>query len=67
MVTYLAKLGDDLGADLTSYDLFFVAMEKNYDLELADEQAERLETVGAVAEFLEALGKPVYAGQEEDV
>ena len=48
---------DDLGADSVDLVELVMAMEEEFDLEIPDEDAEKLRTVGDVASYLEKKGK----------
>lgn len=52
-----ASFIDDLGADSLDIVELVMAMEEEFDLEIPDEDAEKLKTVGDVAGYLEAKGK----------
>ena len=48
---------DDLGADSLDIVELVMAMEEEFDLEIPDEDAEKLKTVQDVASYLEKKGK----------
>ena len=48
---------EDLGADSLDIVELVMAMEEEFDLEIPDEDAEKLRTVGDVANYLEKKGK----------
>ncbi len=48
---------DDLGADSLDIVELVMAMEEEFDLEIPDEDAEKLKTVQDVAKYLESKGK----------
>jgi acyl carrier protein len=52
-----ASFIDDLGADSLDIVELVMAMEEEFDLEIPDEDAEKLRTVGDVAGYLEKKGK----------
>lgn len=52
-----ASFIDDLGADSLDIVELVMAMEEEFDLEIPDEDAEKLKTVGDVATYLQAKGK----------
>ena len=52
-----ASFIDDLGADSLDIVELVMAMEEEFDLEIPDEDAEKLRTVGDVATYLEKKGK----------
>lgn len=52
-----ASFIDDLGADSLDIVELVMAMEEEFDLEIPDEDAEKLKTVQDVASYLESKGK----------
>ena len=52
-----ASFIDDLGADSLDIVELVMAMEEEFDLEIPDEAAEKLRTVGDVAKYLLSKGK----------
>jgi acyl carrier protein len=52
-----ASFIDDLGADSLDIVELVMAMEEEFDLEIPDEDAEKLKTVGDVVKYLESKGK----------
>ncbi len=52
-----ASFIDDLGADSLDIVELVMAMEEEFDLEIPDEDAEKLRTVGDVVNFLQSKGK----------
>ncbi len=52
-----ASFIDDLGADSLDIVELVMAMEEEFDLEIPDEDAEKLKTVKDVADYLSAKGK----------
>ena len=49
-----AKFIDDLGADSLDLVELIMAMEEEFDLEIADEEAEKLRTVQDVINYIKA-------------
>jgi acyl carrier protein len=52
-----ASFIDDLGADSLDIVELVMAMEEEFDLEIPDEDAEKLRTVQDVASYLQSKGK----------
>ena len=52
-----ASFIDDLGADSLDIVELVMAMEEEFDLEIPDDDAEKLRTVGDVYSYLEKKGK----------
>ena len=52
-----ASFIDDLGADSLDIVELVMAMEEEFDLEIPDEDAEKLRTVGDVSKYLQTKGK----------
>lgn len=52
-----ASFIDDLGADSLDIVELVMAMEEEFGIEIPDEDAEKLKTVGDVASYLNAKGK----------
>ena len=52
-----ASFIDDLGADSLDIVELVMAMEEEFDLEIPDEDAEKLKTVGDVVNYLLVKGK----------
>lgn len=52
-----ASFIDDLGADSLDIVELVMAMEEEFDLEIPDEDAEKLKTVNDVTSYLQAKGK----------
>lgn len=48
---------EDLGADSLDLVELIMAMEEEFDLEIPDEDAEKLRTVGDVVQYLQSKGK----------
>ena len=53
-VTQEAKFIDDLGADSLDTVELIMAFEEKFEIEIPDEDAQKLETVGKAMEYLEA-------------
>lgn len=52
-----ANFIDDLGADSLDIVELVMAMEEEFDIEIPDEEAEKLKTVNDVASYLKEKGK----------
>lgn len=52
-----ASFIDDLGADSLDIVELVMAMEEEFDIEIPDEEAEKLKTVKDVADYLSKKGK----------
>lgn len=52
-----ASFIEDLGADSLDIVELVMAMEEEFDLEIPDEEAEKLKTVNDVTSYLEKKGK----------
>ncbi|MCB0422727.1 MAG: acyl carrier protein [Bdellovibrionales bacterium] len=52
-----ASFIDDLGADSLDIVELVMAMEEEFDLEIPDEDAEKLKTVSDVTSYIESKGK----------
>jgi acyl carrier protein len=52
-----ASFIDDLGADSLDIVELVMAMEEEFDLEIPDDVAEKLRTVGDVVKYLQSKGK----------
>jgi acyl carrier protein len=52
-----ASFIDDLGADSLDIVELVMAMEEEFDMEIPDEDAEKLRTVGDVSSYLQTKGK----------
>ena len=52
-----ASFIDDLGADSLDIVELVMAMEEEFELEIPDEDAENLRTIGDVADYLKGKGK----------
>ncbi|OGE84983.1 MAG: acyl carrier protein [Candidatus Doudnabacteria bacterium RIFCSPHIGHO2_02_FULL_46_11] len=55
-VTFEAKLGEDLGADSLDMVQLVLIFEDTFDLEIPDEDAEKLVTVGDAVQYLRDKG-----------
>ncbi len=53
-VTPDAKFIDDLGADSLDIVELVMALEEEYDIEISDEEAEKIQTVGDAIEFIKS-------------
>lgn len=53
-VTPKAKFVDDLGADSLDIVELVMALEEEYDMEISDEEAEKIVTVGDAIEFIKS-------------
>ncbi len=49
-----AKFIDDLGADSLDIVEMIMALEEEFDVEISDEEAEKLATVGDAVEFIKS-------------
>lgn len=58
-VTPSATLADDLGADSLDRVELVMAFEESFDLEISDEDAEKLTTVQQVIDYIEGRVKPL--------
>jgi len=54
-VTDDAKFIDDLGADSLDVVELIMTLEDEFDIEITDEQAEKIVTVGNAIEFMKSL------------
>ena len=52
-ITMSAKFVDDLGADSLDTVELIMALEENFDIEISDEEAEKLTDVQGVVEYIE--------------
>ena len=52
-----ASFIDDLGADSLDIVELVMAMEEEFDMEIPDEDAEKLKTVDDVTKYIESKGK----------
>ena len=53
-VTLEAKFIDDLGADSLDLVELVMALEEEYDTEITDEDAEKIQTVGDAIEYIKS-------------
>ena len=56
-VTNDASFVDDLGADSLDTVELVMALEEEFDTEIPDEQAEKIQTVGQAIEYIQAHAK----------
>ncbi len=56
-VTPEAKFVDDLGADSLDLVELVMALEEEYDMEISDEDAEKIQTVGDAIEYIKSHAK----------
>jgi len=56
-VTPTASFVDDLGADSLDTVELVMALEEEFDTEIPDEQAEKIQTVGQAVEYIKAHAK----------
>ena len=53
-VTLKAKFIDDLGADSLDLVELVMALEEEYDMEISDEDAEKIQTFGDAIEYIKS-------------
>ena len=53
-VTEAASITDDLGADSLDVVDLVMSFEEEFDIEIPDDQVEKIKTVGAIVKFSEA-------------
>ena len=56
-VTMEASIVDDLGADSLDVVEIVMALEEEFEMEIPDEEAEKLATVGAIAHYIDGSAK----------
>ena len=56
-ITPEAKFIDDLGADSLDVVELVMALEEQFDIEIADEDAEKIQTVGDAISFIRQLAE----------
>ncbi len=56
-VTPEARFTEDLGADSLDAVEIIMAVEEKFNVEIADERAEKMQTVGSLISYLEENGK----------
>jgi len=56
-VTMEASIVDDLGADSLDVVEIVMALEEEFEMEIPDEEAEKLATVGAIAQYIDGSAK----------
>lgn len=56
-ITPEASFTNDLGADSLDTVELIMELEKEFDISIPDEQAEKIQTVGQAVEYLEANAK----------
>ncbi len=56
-VTLEASIVDDLGADSLDVVEIVMALEEEFEIEIPDEEAEKLPTVGAIVNYIDGVAK----------
>ncbi|MDD4690232.1 MAG: acyl carrier protein [Eubacteriales bacterium] len=54
-ITMESSFEDDLGADSLDLVELVMALEEEYDIEIADDEAEKIKTVGDAVNFIKSL------------
>jgi acyl carrier protein len=57
-ITPQARIKEDLGLDSLDAVILCMSLEEEFQIDIWDEQAEKLQTVGDITAFLEPLSKP---------
>ena len=52
-VTEAASITDDLGADSLDVVVLVMSFEEEFDIEIPDDQVEKIKTVGDIVKFIE--------------
>ena len=52
-VTEAASITDDLGADSLDVEDLVMSFEEEFDIEIPDDQVEKIKTVGDIVKFIE--------------
>lgn len=56
-VTEAASITDDLGADSLDVVDLVMSFEEEFDIEIPDDQVEKIKTVGDIVKFIEEKGE----------